>query len=73
MNETPDGANHLARDSKLGLAVTFLGGVALDGAISALANVDTSHWTGWWVPFVALGASTALGALTSYKARRRVR
>jgi hypothetical protein len=74
MTETTsgNGANHLARDSKLGLAVTFLGGVALDAAIGALADVDTSTWSGWWVPFVALGVSTGLGALTAYKAKRRV-
>ena len=72
MTETASGANDLARDSKLGLAVTFLGGVALDAAIGALADVDTSSWHGWWVPFVALGISTSLGALTAYKAKRRV-
>lgn len=66
-----DGSNHLARDSKLGLAVTFLGGAALDAAIGALADVDTSSWSGWWVPLVSVGISTALGALTAYKAKRR--
>jgi hypothetical protein len=66
------GANELARDSKLGLAVTFVGGVALDAAIGALADVDTSSWHGWWVPLVSVGISTALGALTAYKAKRRV-
>jgi len=66
----PSGKNNLARDSKLGLVVTFVGGVALDAAIGALADVDTSSWSGWWVPFVSLGISTALGALTAYKAKR---
>lgn len=66
----PSGKNDLARDSKLGLVVTFVGGVALDAAIGALADVDTSSWSGWWVPFVSLGISTALGALTAYKAKR---
>lgn len=69
--ETASGANNLARDSKLGLAVTFVGGVVLDAAIGALADVDTSGWSGWWVPLVAVGISTALGALTAYKAKRR--
>ena len=74
MEETSDtvtGANNLARDSKLGLAVTFVGGVLLDTAIKALTDVDTSGWSGWWVPFVALGVSTAAGALTAYRAKRR--
>lgn len=64
------GENNLARDSKFGLAVTFLGGVALDAAISSLTDVDTSSWHGWWVPFVSLGTSTAAGALVAYRAKR---
>ena len=68
---TTDGSNNLARDSKYGLAVTALLGLALNAAIGALANVDTTSWHGWWVPFVSLGVSTALGALTAYKAKRR--
>jgi F0F1-type ATP synthase assembly protein I len=71
MVETGTGANDLARDSKLGLAVTFVGGVVLDAAIGALTDVDTSSWNGWWVPLVSVGISTALGALTAYKAKRR--
>ena len=69
--ETGTGKNDLARDSKLGLAVTFVGGVVLDAAIGALTDVDTSSWSGWWVPLVSVGISTALGALTAYKAKRR--
>lgn len=67
----PDGTNELARDSKAGLAVTALVGLGLNAAIGALANVDTTSWSGWWVPFVSLAVSTSLGALTAYKARRR--
>ena len=70
---TADGANQLHRDSKLGLAVTFVLGIGLDTAITALTNADTSTWKGWWVPFASLAISTAAGALTSYKAKRRAR
>lgn len=69
--ETATGKNNLARDSKLGLAVTFVTGVALDAAIGGLTNVDTSTWSGWWVPLASTGIATALGALTAYKAKRR--
>lgn len=71
--DTPkaDGSDHLARDSKFGLAVTFVGSIVLDAAIGGLTNVDTSTWSGWWVPLVSVGISTALGALTAYKAKRR--
>lgn len=65
------GKNELAHDSKMGLAVTFIGGFVLNAAIGALSNVDTSSWHGWWVPFVSLAVSTSLGALTAYKAKRQ--
>ena len=65
-----DGSNNIQRDSRLGLAFTFVSGVILDAVISAVANVDTSSWTGWWVPFVSLALATAGGWLTAYKARR---
>lgn len=68
---TGDGSNNLARDSKLGLGANFVVGLAVSAAIGALTNVDTSTWSGWWVPFVTLGISTGLGALTAYKAKRR--
>jgi hypothetical protein len=67
----PDGSNSVLRDSKFGLAFTFLAGIVLDTAISAVTNVDTTHWTGWWVPFVSLGLATAGGYLTTYRAKRR--
>lgn len=64
------GADNLARDSKLGLGVNFVVGIVVSAAIGGLTSVDTSTWSGWWVPFVTLGVSTALGALTAYKAKR---
>lgn len=68
---TADGSKSILRDSKLGLAMTFVLGVALDTVITAVTNVDTSSWTGWWVPFVSLGLATAGGWLTTYRAKRR--
>ena len=67
----PDGKDELARDSKLGLAPNFIVGIVISAAIGGLTSIDTTTWSGWWVPFVTLGASTSLGALTAYKARRR--
>ncbi len=66
-----DGSNSILRDSKVGLAVTFVLGVALDTAIGAVTNVDTSSWSGWWVPFVSLALATAGGWLTTYKTKRQ--
>jgi hypothetical protein len=68
------GANHLFRDSKLGLLVTGLATVALDGVINsvleAATNVDTSGWSGWWTTVASAALATGVGALTAYKAKR---
>jgi len=75
LNETHDGKNKLFNDSKLGVLVTGGAAVifdgALDGAINALTNVDTSGWSGWWTTVASAALATALGALTAYKAKRR--
>jgi hypothetical protein len=72
--ETGSGKNRLFNDSKLGLAVTGLGTVALDAVLSAvienLSNVDMSGWHGWWTTVASAAVATALGAVTAYKARR---
>ncbi len=72
--ETADGKNRLFNDSKLGVLVVGAGTVVfdgvIDGAINALTSVDTSGWSGWWTTVAAAVVSTALGALTAFKARR---
>jgi len=70
-----DGKNHLFRDSKIGVWVTGILGIGataiLDGVIDELSSVDTSGWSGWWVPLVGTGLATMVGLLTAYKAKRR--
>jgi hypothetical protein len=72
--EPNDGKNQLFRDSKLGVWVTGLLGIGttavLDGLIDSLSGIDTSGWSGWWVPLVGTGAATLVGLLTAYKAKR---
>lgn len=69
-----DGKNKLFRDSRLGVLVTGLFGIGatavLDGIIDAATNLDTSGWSGWWVPLVAVGATTVAGLVTAYRAKR---
>lgn len=75
-DEQGSGKNRLFRDSKLGVLVTGLLGVGataiLDGVVDNLTNLDTSGWSGWWVPLVATGAATAVGLITAYRARRHI-
>ena len=64
------GANRLFRDSKIGLAVSYVVGVALTFGVAELAKVDLSNKRGWWVPFLALALSNGGGALAACKAAR---
>lgn len=66
-----DGANSLAKESKVGLAVTFVGALVLNTAIDALTNLDLNGHTGWWVNLATVGASTAAGLLVAYRKRNR--
>lgn len=68
---TRDGANALAKESKVGLLVAFVLTAAVNGAIDALTNLDTSGWTGWWSTLASAGVATALGLLVAYKKRNR--
>ena len=82
MNDATDttaegGANRLFRDSKLGVlaggAATIVVDAVLDGALEALANVDTSGWTGWWTTVASAALATGVGLVTAYKAKRAKR
>lgn len=66
-----DGSRSLAKESKVGLAVAFLGTAALDGLINGLTGLDTSAWSGWWSTLAAAGVATALGLVTAYRKRNR--
>jgi hypothetical protein len=65
-----DGRNRLFGDSRLGLIVSYVTGVALTFGVAELAKVDLSSKRGWWVPFLALAISNGGGALAAYKAKR---
>lgn len=68
---TRDGANSLAKESKVGLLVAFLLTAGVDGLINGLTNLDTSGWSGWWTTLASAAVATALGLLTAYKKRNR--
>lgn len=66
-----DGSKSLAKESKAGIAVTFVIGAAATIALDALAKVDVSSMSGWWVPVVAGAVSAATGLITAYLKRNR--
>lgn len=66
-----DGSKSLAKESKAGIAVQFALTVLATGLLGWLANLDTSHWTGWWAATAVAGVSAAVGLLTAYLKRNR--
>jgi hypothetical protein len=66
-----DGAKSLAPESKAGV---ITGGVLffiLQTLAQGLTNLDTSNWSGWWVPLVTGGISSIVGLITAYLKRNR--
>jgi hypothetical protein len=66
-----DGSKSLAKESKAGIAVQFVLTVAATGVLGWLANLDTSHWSGWWAATAVAGVSALMGLLTAYLKRNR--
>jgi hypothetical protein len=66
-----DGSKSLAKESKAGIAVQFLLTIGATGALSWLANLDTSQWSGWWAATAVAAVGAAGGLLTSYLKRNR--
>ncbi len=66
-----DGSKSLAPESKVGNVVQFVLVAGGTGLLAALANLDTSHWTGYLgmvgVSVVSLGG----GLLSSWLKRNR--
>ena len=66
-----DGSKSLAKESKAGIAVQFLLTIGATGVLSWLANLDTSHWAGWWAATAVAAVGAATGLLTAYLKRNR--
>jgi len=67
-----DGSKSLAKESKAGLAVSFVtsvGALALLGLIQD--KVDVSSFPGWAQAAAATAVSTVVGLLTAYAKRNR--
>jgi hypothetical protein len=67
-----DGSKSLAKESKAGLAVSFVtsvGALALLGLIQD--KVDVSSFPGWAQAAAATAVSTVVGLLTAYTKRNR--
>lgn len=66
-----DGSKSLAKESKAGIGVQFVLTVGATGLAAWLANLDTSHWSGWWAATAIAGVSALGGLLTAYLKKNR--
>lgn len=66
-----DGSKSLAKESKVGAAVQWAVTILGTGALGWLANLDTSHWSGWWASVGVAGVGTVAGLITSYLKKNR--
>jgi uncharacterized membrane protein HdeD (DUF308 family) len=66
-----DGQNSLAKESKAGLAVAFIGTAIIDGLIKGLTDLDVTDGGAWWSTIASAAVATVLGLLTAYKKKNR--
>lgn len=66
-----DGSKSLARESKLGLGVTFVTTVAATAALGYLADLDLSTVPGWAAGAAVYATTYVAGLLTAYVAKNR--
>lgn len=66
-----DGSRSLAPESKAGVITGSVVFFVLQTVAQGLSGIDTSDWSGWWVPLVTAGISTIVGLITAYLKRNR--
>jgi hypothetical protein len=66
-----DGSKSLAPESKVGNVVQWLVTAAGTGLLAALANLDTSHWTGYLGMIAVTVVALISGLLSSYLKKNR--
>lgn len=66
-----DGSKSLAKESKAGALVQWAITIGGTGLLGWLANLDTSHWSGWWSAAAVAAVGAVTGLVTSYLKRNR--
>lgn len=66
-----DGSHSLAKESKVGVATSAILFFALQAVAQGLSGLDTSNWSGWWVPLVTGGISAVGGLVAAYLKKNR--
>lgn len=68
-----DGSKSLASESKAGVITSGVVFFALQTIAQGLSGLDTSDWSGWWVPVTTGAIATVTGLITAYLKRNRKR
>jgi hypothetical protein len=66
-----DGSRSLAKESRVGLAVTFVTYAVVDGIVDALVSVDLSGREEWWAGVATAGIATIVGLGSAWLKRNR--
>lgn len=66
-----DGSRSLAAESRAGVITSGVVFFVLQVLVQGLSSVDTSDWSGWWVPVATGGIASATGLVTAYLKRNR--
>lgn len=66
-----DGSKSLASESKAGVSFGAIVFFLLQTLAQGLGGLDTSDWSGWWVPLVTAAIGTVVGLITAYLKRNR--
>jgi uncharacterized membrane protein HdeD (DUF308 family) len=66
-----DGSQSLASESKAGVTVSAITFFVLQTVAQGLSGLDTSDWSGWWVPLASGAIAASLGLITAYLKKNR--
>lgn len=66
-----DGSKSLAPESKAGVITSGVVFFVLQALVTGLTTLDTSNWSGWWVPLVTGAIASVIGLITAYLKRNR--
>lgn len=66
-----DGSKSLASESKAGVTVAGVLFFVLQTLAQGLSGLDTSDWSGWWVPLANAVIAAVVGLITAYVKRNR--
>lgn len=66
-----NGSKSLASESKAGVLTSGVIFFTLQALAQGLGTLDTSAWSGWWVPLATGAIASVTGLITAYLKKNR--